>query len=304
LTKATFKPRDVEEPLDYWLNRPLASVLVKGLAPLPITPNQVTLLSGAIGIAAGVMIAISPLDGTWHVPVAGGLLYLSLLFDCADGQLARLRGQSSMIGTFLDGLVDAIVVGAWFVGYAVLLYRSGHNFWVINAIGWSAGYSVKWQVHGYDHAKNVFLANTRPEGERARSLPSREELARAADEYEAKGDRLGAFCMRGLISVTDAQRRGWQRERMGLEVAGTRTDQERELYRARFAPTMKLWTWNGLAAHLTMLIVASLARPFFLESFFALCVFYLVPVNAFTFYLLWREKKIERELQAELRPGA
>ena len=64
-TPTTFKPRDIEEPLDFWVNRPLASVLVKGLAPLPITPNQVTLMSGAVGLVAGVLIATSPVEGVW-----------------------------------------------------------------------------------------------------------------------------------------------------------------------------------------------------------------------------------------------
>lgn len=300
-TQATFKPRDIEEPLDFWVNRPLAGVLVKGLAPLPITPNQVTLMSGAVGLVAGVLIATSPVEGVWYVPLAGVLMYVSLLLDCADGQLARLRGQSSLVGTFLDGTVDAVAAGAWFIGFAVLMYRSGYNFWFINVLGWSAGYSMKWQVHGYDHAKNMFLANTRPASERARALPTREELAREADELQAKGDRLGAIALRGLIGITNSQRVGWQRGRIGLGVEGTRTDQERELYRARFARTMKLWTWNGLAFHLTLIIAASFAKPFLRDAYFALCLVYLGPLNAFTVYILQKEKKIERELQAELR---
>jgi hypothetical protein len=77
--RATFKPRDVEEPIDFWLNRPLASLLVKLLAPFPITPNQVTILSGVVGLASGAVIATAPLDSRWQVPVAGVILYLSIL---------------------------------------------------------------------------------------------------------------------------------------------------------------------------------------------------------------------------------
>src|SRR5438046_9027184 len=70
--RATFKQREVEEPLDYWVNRPLASLIVGALAPLPVTPNQVTLLSGIVGLVAGIVIGVAPLEPSWQVPLAGG----------------------------------------------------------------------------------------------------------------------------------------------------------------------------------------------------------------------------------------
>jgi hypothetical protein len=302
-TQATFKPRDVEEPIDFYVNRPLASILVKGLAPLPITPNQVTVLSGVTGLIGGVVIATAPLHGSWQIPVAGVIFYFSLLLDCADGQLARLRGESSLVGRFLDGFIDAVVVGAWFIGFAVFLYRLGYNFWLINVIGWSAGYSVRWQVHFYDHAKNLYLANTRPEGERARSFPTIEEIAQLGDEMAARGDRFGAACMRGFIMFTEAQRKGWQLGRIGMGLPGTRTDPERELYRARFEGIMRLWVWNGLGFHLVLCVLTCFAVPFLREAHWVMCFFFLGPMNAFSAYIVWREKKTERELQAELRPA-
>ena len=301
--RATFKPRDVEEPVDYWVNRPLASLLVKVLAPLPITPNQVTVLSGIVGSFSGIVIGTAPLHGSWQVPVGGLILYCSVLLDCADGQLARLRGTSSMLGRFLDGVVDAVPIAAAFFGFAVLLYRSGYSFWAINVFGWAAGYSFKWQVHSYDHAKNIYLANTRPEGERARALPSLDEIRAEVERLRAGGDRLGAWILSGFVRFTDSQRRGWQKNRIGLGVEGTRDDRERALYAEHFGPTMKLWTWNGLGFHMAIGIVGCLVTPIFPEACVAVCFFYLIPMNAFTAYTLWRERRIERMLQDDFKRG-
>lgn len=298
-TRATFKPRDVEEPVDYWVNRPLASLLVKGLAPLPITPNQVTVMSGTVGVIAGAIIATAPLQNSLQVPIGGLVLYLSVLLDCADGQLARLRGTSSMLGRFLDGVVDVAAIGAAFLGFAILMYRAGHSFWAINVIGWAAGYSFKVQVHGYDHAKNLYLANTRPESERSSALPSLDEIRAEVARLRAGGDRLGAFILSGFVRFTDSQRRGWQKGRIGLGVQGTRDDRERALYAERFGPTMRLWAWDGLGLRMALWVVACFVTPVFREACVAMCFLLLVPMNGFTAYIVWRERRIERALQRD-----
>lgn len=300
----TFKPRDVEEPVDLWINRPLAGLLVKALAPLPITPNQVTVLSGVVGLVAGVLIATAPLRGGWQIHFAGVVLYLSVLLDCADGQLARLRGQSSMLGRTLDGLVDVFAVGAVFIGFAVFYYRAGCDFWLVNAVGWAAGYSMKVHVHAYDHAKNIFLANTRPESERAAALPTLEEIGHERDRLRARGDRIGAWALPIFMHLTVSQRRGWQEGRIGLGTPGTRTDDERAIYRQRFARTMQLWRWNGLGTHHVLLVGACILTPIFREAFVVTCFILIFPMNAFWAYIVWKEKSVERELQAEIRAEA
>src|SRR4051812_19723145 len=106
--ESTFKPHDVEEPVDYWINRRVAGLLVLLLARLPVTPNQVTIASGMMGVLSGVLIGSARVDAPWQVPVGGVFLFLSILLDCADGQLARLRKESSMVGRALDGYVDVV----------------------------------------------------------------------------------------------------------------------------------------------------------------------------------------------------
>jgi len=300
-TRSTFKPRDVEELVDYWVNRPMASVLVQGFARLPITPNQVTVLSGVVGTSAGFMIAYAPLDrASWQIPFAALALFLSVLLDCADGQLARLRRQSSMVGRALDGYVDVIPTASVFFGSAWLLYRAGYHPLYINALGWSAGYSMKWQVHSYDHAKNIYLGNVLGPDAHSNPLPSQKDIEEERQARLREGDRLGALILRGFAHLTDSQRRGWQKARMGLGRAAASTEAERSEYRKRFVTNMRLWTFNGLATHLTVLLMAIVATRAYVGATLVAWWFLLVPMNLFTFYLGVTDRRIERELQARL----
>ncbi len=101
-----------EEPVNTWFNRPLASLFVGFFYHYTsISANQVTMLAILSGIAAGFLFAA----GTYLTLFIGALAYqLSLVLDCADGQLARLKGTSSEFGRILDGISDYIV------GFSVL----------------------------------------------------------------------------------------------------------------------------------------------------------------------------------------
>jgi len=82
-----------------------------------LTPNLITLLSFITAIAS-VMFIIA--GGQINFIVAAALIHLSHILDCMDGQMARFRGISSNLGSFLDKLTDQIQVFIWFgaIGYA------------------------------------------------------------------------------------------------------------------------------------------------------------------------------------------
>ena len=82
-----------------WDARYLAP-LVSGLQNAGITPNALTLLGLASEAAAGVLVALD----RWVVAV--GLLVAGQIFDSLDGELARLRGDASPAGAFLDSVCD------------------------------------------------------------------------------------------------------------------------------------------------------------------------------------------------------
>src|SRR5262245_8819901 len=107
--RSSLKPLEVEEPIDVYVHRPLAYVVARALYRLPISPDAITLVSILFGIASGASLVMS---FPWHLQIGGLLLFGSAVLDCADGQLARMRGTSSVFGRMLDGVADLFTVGA------------------------------------------------------------------------------------------------------------------------------------------------------------------------------------------------
>jgi phosphatidylglycerophosphate synthase len=182
--KKSLKPLDVEEPIDVWVHRPLAYVLARSLLPTPVSPNLVTMGSIALGLCAGYCLLR---DFPGHVFYGGLFLFCSAVFDCADGQLARLRGTSSVFGRMLDGVADMVVAIAAGVGSTYIIWqRHNEPAWHgLLAVALCAATIVTTSFHSsmYDHYKNVFLRMTNPssaEGEdyetaRARYLSQRDQ---------------------------------------------------------------------------------------------------------------------------------
>ncbi|MEE4195531.1 MAG: CDP-alcohol phosphatidyltransferase family protein [Anaerolineae bacterium] len=85
------------------LAQPVLKTIARGLLNLGITPNTATLIGALGNIIAAVLIALGFL--TW-----GGLVALFwVLFDAIDGTMARISGQTSKAGAFLDSTLDRYV---------------------------------------------------------------------------------------------------------------------------------------------------------------------------------------------------
>jgi CDP-diacylglycerol---serine O-phosphatidyltransferase len=87
------------------------------------TADLITLANGAAGTAA-IFASMSYLSAVeiWRIYLAVALLVLALLFDIADGKVARRRGEHSPFGQELDSLADIVSFG---VAPAVLGYALG-----------------------------------------------------------------------------------------------------------------------------------------------------------------------------------
>jgi len=100
---------------DRLLNRPVSRRLTPLLLDRPITPNQVTLLSLAIGVIAAAAFAA---PGRWW-PVVGALLVqATAVLDCIDGEIARAKVQESDVGELLDVTSDTLIHVLAFAGIA------------------------------------------------------------------------------------------------------------------------------------------------------------------------------------------
>jgi len=85
-------------------------------ARLGWSPNTVTALFIACGLAAGAVIAF----GGLATAVAGAILIQGyLLFDCSDGELARWSNRTSAAGVYLDGVGHYLGEAALLTGLGV-----------------------------------------------------------------------------------------------------------------------------------------------------------------------------------------
>ncbi|MBI3322274.1 MAG: NTP transferase domain-containing protein [Candidatus Omnitrophica bacterium] len=110
------------------LNRRIAGFFLPWVLRLPLSANQWTFVSLLLGLASVFYIA----DGGYSKGVWGALLFqLFYLADDWDGAVARAKGQSSVIGGWLDVSVDAVVQTALVVALtAGLLRQEGAPGWV------------------------------------------------------------------------------------------------------------------------------------------------------------------------------
>lgn len=128
------RPRELQDPLNWYLYHPLAWRVALALRHTPVTPNMVSILGACLVVMAAA--AYSLLD--WPVAAALGMaLHMSWhVIDGADGDLARLTGRSSPTGEMVDGLCDYLshvvlylVLGAVLAGSAGPV--NGWQAWVL-----------------------------------------------------------------------------------------------------------------------------------------------------------------------------
>jgi len=100
-------------------SRPLAKLLSK----TSITPNTVTYIATAVGLASAALIAMR------EIYLGVLVLLISQILDCTDGDLARLTGRITKKGAYLDRVFDRFVDAAIVIGivylYPLYLWLAG-----------------------------------------------------------------------------------------------------------------------------------------------------------------------------------
>mgnify|MGYP002625546477 CR=1 FL=1 len=121
----TLKSSETEDWLDLHIVRPFCYYWALLFARLDIHPNTVTILSMIIGAGSAIFFGCASFyyggtQGLLLNIIAILLLCLADIFDCTDGQLARMTGKKSRLGRILDGVAGF----TWFVPiYVALVYR-------------------------------------------------------------------------------------------------------------------------------------------------------------------------------------
>ena len=102
--------------IDRNVHRRLSLPLTRLLVRTPLTPNQVSLMSLAVGLTA--------IWSSWHATAASAgvalVLYgVATVIDHCDGELARLTFRESPLGAQLDWVIDTIIHAGLVLGIGV-----------------------------------------------------------------------------------------------------------------------------------------------------------------------------------------
>lgn len=107
--------------------RKLSKILTWVAVKIKATPNQVTLLSFAIGLYSAYLFS----RGTFASVLLGAiLLQVSIIVDCVDGELARYTRKFSKLGAWLDAVTDRVKEYMVFLGLAYGAALEGKNLWI------------------------------------------------------------------------------------------------------------------------------------------------------------------------------
>jgi len=123
---------EAERKLDTWLlkptdglfarnNRRVSIPISRQLIKLPLTPNMVTMLVLGVSFTSGVFFARG---GYWSTLLGAFLSVAASVLDGCDGEVARLKLQSTRLGCWLETVCDYLYYLFVFGGLALGLTRS------------------------------------------------------------------------------------------------------------------------------------------------------------------------------------
>jgi phosphatidylglycerophosphate synthase len=238
--RRSLKMPEAEELLDLLFYRPVAFLFVKVIYRLPITPNQVTLLSLLAGLLSGWCFASAPHGAlSW-----AAIWYLAAnILDCSDGQLARLQSSGSLLGRVIDGVADyassiAIFIGLWVGGSHPL------------ALVIAAGVSSALHAFFFDHYQSEFISTVRAE---------RNFLEREVDTFTLEIARLRREGGSALSIVTLELYLRYLAFQKRSNTKAESQSFEPESYRKSNLLMIRLWSFLGPTTNRSLLIACAFA---------------------------------------------
>lgn len=260
-----FRAREIEELADVYFFRPLGILVARPAAALGLAPTQITLFSMFVGIAGGALLY----DERLGIP-AFLLLILYSILDSADGQLARLTGQTTELGRVLDGVIGYVVYTAIYLALTAGLLHRGASVALI-ALMLVAVLSNIAQAQMYEYHRHHYISIV-SKGRLPQDDPARLESPIIAALY-----RGYLACQRVLNGAhTETLQAIAQRAPEGAV-----SPSDRARYRECFYAPVR--GWNLLGDNTRFYAIGVLALLHRLDLFF---VFIVLPMN-FALLALW-----------------
>jgi len=237
--KSTLK--DLDDILDLMFNRFPAYLVVRAAAPLKITPNALTAASFLLTCVSAWLLAQDKTE--W----AALFIYLKVVFDCSDGQMARFTGTTTRYGRIYDELADIsgqfLIFGG--IGYAMM--KTGFEWIVFLALAASL-FFMGANITIVQNFRSLYVRIYERRGRQAGRTGRAFFLA--IDGL----DSLREATLR-LVSLPDinayAEKNGWT----GGELEGLRA-----AFRLRFRPMVYLFSLVAGTSHLLAIALLALVQ--------------------------------------------
>jgi hypothetical protein len=249
--RRSLKRPEVEEYVDLYFNRPLAFLFVKAIYGTNLTPNQLSVFSMLLGVSAAVCV------GTGRpglLPAAAVLLAVSIIIDCSDGQLARLKKNGTPLGRLIDGSADYVVGIAMYTGLGLALSaRADHPELAWLAVAAAAASNIA-HSSTFDHYQTRFLAVIN--GDTSRTVDAEIERYAALLEGEKSSgtNPVRRWAIGVYLRYTRFQKRISAR---GIPASAYSPDYREEFAR-RNRKVIRMWSLLGPSTQGTLLIAAAL----------------------------------------------
>jgi len=297
--KDSLKTIEAEEIIDLIIYRPIAFFLVKITYSINITPNQVSTTAMLVGVTGGIMFGF----GEQPFLSIGALLYfLCNIFDCADGQIARLKQNGTKVGRAIDGFIDYVVSIAVFlvIGFGMVhafnthsLNLYGNSFlkispvlyiWIITIL---AGISSAAQAFCFDFYRNKYL-----EIVYGKFTPLEDQIKEFTEEKQRHEDHpeTAGIMDNVLVSLYLTY------SKLQLKIQGDKKTDEKNpspnVYYLRNKLLLRLWSFMGSTTHITLTIICALINN--MELFLLLCI---LPLNFLFLVLYFVQRKVDNSLK-------
>ncbi len=292
------KSREVEDPFNLWVHRPLAYAIVAMIYRTPITPNQITFISLFVGFAAGVFWFI----GTSSLMIWGGiLLWSSAILDGADGILARAKNMQSIFGRALDGSIDMVVAGVTVAAGVYHIWVEHHQLLHL-VLAIIAICTALIQIYLYDFYRESFMYLTNPDWdgtpEQLQDVDAR--LEKIIKQGGSWINRAATHLYKGLVmgqnrSVALTNPKGL---RQGLQF--TVNEQTVDIARRYNKGPMKLWALISLAPHCYLMSICGIFNRLDLY----LWIRVLLANAIFIWVLIWQRRASSRTMEELVKINA
>jgi len=111
-------------PISRHLNRPISTRISKYLLKKRITPNQITFFAFMLSVIGALFFF---LGGYVNLLIGGVLAQLSSIIDGCDGEIARLKFQTSEFGGWYDAVLDRYADAFLLFGLTYYAYSPGES---------------------------------------------------------------------------------------------------------------------------------------------------------------------------------